>query len=140
MITMWIVYALLSAVFAAATSILAKIGIADVNSNLATAIRTIVVLIMSWGIVFITGKQGGISDIGHKSLLFLVLSGIATGLSWLCYFRALQLGEASKVIPIDKFSLVIGMALAFIVLHETVGLKTIIGGILITAGTFVLVL
>ena len=137
---MWIVYALLSAVFAAVTSILVKIGIANVDSTLATAIRTIVVLIMSWGIVFVTGKQVGIADIGHKSLLFLVLSGIATGLSWLCYFRALQLGEASKVIPLDKFSLVIGMALAFIVLHESLSLKTIIGGILITAGTFALVL
>ena len=137
---MWVVFAILSAIFAAITSILAKIGVTDVNSNLATAIRTIVVLVFSWGIVFITGKQGGIASIGQRSLLFLVLSGIATGLSWLCYFRALQLGEASKVIPIDKFSLVIGMALAFAVLHEAITVKTIIGGILITAGTIVLVL
>ena len=137
---MWIVYAVLSAVFAAATSILVKIGITNVDSNLATAIRTIVVLIISWGIVFITGKQGGIANIEQKSLIFLVLSGIATGLSWLCYFRALQLGEASKVIPIDKFSLVIGMALAFAVLREPLSLKTIMGGVLITAGTIVIVL
>ena len=137
---MWIVYAGLSAVFAALTSILAKIGIANVDSNLATAIRTVVVLIVSWGIVFITGKQGGIADIGQKSLLFLVLSGIATGLSWLCYYKALQIGEASKVIPVDKFSVVIGIALAFAVLHEPLSLKAVIGGALITAGTFVLVL
>ncbi|MDR0444133.1 MAG: EamA family transporter [Treponema sp.] len=137
---MWIIFALLSAVFAALTSILAKIGIQNVNSNLATAIRTIVVLIMAWGIVFITGKQGGIADISRKSLLFLVLSGIATGLSWLCYYRALQLGEASKVMPVDKFSLVIGMVLAFIVLKEVITIKTIIGGALITIGTFVLIL
>ena len=137
---MWIIYAGLSAVFAALTSILAKIGIANVDSNLATAIRTVVVLIVSWGIVFLTGKQGGIADIGQKSLLFLVLSGIATGLSWLCYYKALQIGEASKVIPIDKFSVVIGMALAFAVLHEPLSLKAVIGGALITAGTFVLVL
>jgi transporter family protein len=136
---MWIIYALLSAFFAALTSILAKIGIGSVNSNLATAIRTIIVLIMSWAIVFITGKHNDIVNIGHKNLLFLVLSGIATGLSWLCYYRALQIGEASKVIPIDKFSLVIGMVLAFIVLKETITIKTIIGGTLITIGTFVLI-
>ena len=136
---MWIVYALLSALFSALTAILAKIGIQNVNSYLATAIRTIVVLIMSWGIVFVTGKHKDILTIGHKSLLFLIVSGIATGLSWLCYYKALQLGEASKVIPIDKFSLVIGMVLAFIVLKETVTIKTIIGGALITLGTFVLV-
>jgi transporter family protein len=136
---MWIVYALLSAFFAALTSILAKIGIEDINSNLATAIRTVIVLIMSWAIVFITGKHNDIVNIGHKNLLFLILSGMATGLSWLCYYRALQIGEASKVIPIDKFSLVIGMALAFIVLKETMTIKTIIGGALITIGTFVLI-
>jgi transporter family protein len=136
---MWIVYALLSAFFAALTSILAKIGIENINSNLATAIRTIVVLIMSWAVVFISGKHNEIVNVGHKNLLFLILSGIATGLSWLCYYRALQTGEASKVIPIDKFSLVIGMILAFIVLKEAITIKTIIGGALITAGTFVLI-
>ena len=136
---MWIVFALLSAFFAALTSILAKIGIQNINSNLATAIRTAVVLIMSWCIVFITGKQGDIAGIGHKNLLFLILSGIATGLSWLCYYRALQIGEASKVIPIDKFSLVIGMVMAFVILKETISIKTIIGGALITLGTFVLI-
>ncbi|MDR1315496.1 MAG: EamA family transporter [Spirochaetales bacterium] len=136
---MWIIYALLSAVFAALTSILAKIGIENINSNLATAIRTVIVLIMSWVIVFITGKHNDIVNIGNKSLFFLLLSGIATGLSWLCYYRALQIGEASKVIPIDKFSLVIGMVLAFIVLKETINIKTIIGGTLITIGTFVLI-
>jgi transporter family protein len=136
---MWIVYALLSALFAALTSILAKIGIANINSNLATAIRTIVVLILSWSIVFITGKQNDIANIGHKNLLFLILSGIATGLSWLCYYKALQTGDASRVIPIDKFSLVIGMVLAFIILKETISLKTIFGGIFITIGTFILI-
>ena len=136
---MWILYALLSAFFAALTSILAKIGIQDINSNLATAIRTVVVLIMSWTIVFFTGKHNDVINIGHKNLLFLVLSGIATGLSWLCYYRALQIGEASKVMPIDKSSVVIGMVLAFIVLKETVTIKTIIGGALITLGTFVLI-
>ncbi|GBU26421.1 hypothetical protein R83H12_03118 [Fibrobacteria bacterium R8-3-H12] len=136
----WILFAFLSAFFAALTSILVKIGIQNVNSNLATAIRTIVVLVMSWAIVFITGKHNDIANIEHKNLLFLVLSGIATGLSWLCYYRALQLGEASKVIPIDKFSLVIGMAMAFIILKEAITIKTIIGGVLITIGTFVLIL
>jgi transporter family protein len=136
---MWIVYALLSALFAALTSILAKIGIENINSNLATAVRTVVVLIMSWAVVFITGKHNDIVNIGHKNLLFLILSGLATGLSWLCYYRALQIGEASKVIPVDKLSLVIGMALAFIVLKETITIKTIIGGSLITIGTFVLI-
>jgi transporter family protein len=137
---MWVIYAIFSAIFAALTSILAKIGIENINSNLATAIRTIVVLIMSWGIVFFTGKQNEISNITGKSLLFLLLSGIATGLSWLCYYKALQTGEASKVIPVDKFSVVIGIILAFIILKETVNIKTIIGGALITAGTFVLML
>jgi transporter family protein len=136
---MWIIFALLSAVFAALTSILAKAGIKNINSNLATAIRTIVVLVMSWAIVFMTGRQHDIADIDRKNLLFLILSGIATGLSWLCYYRALQTGEASKVIPIDKCSLVIGMLLAFIFLKETAAIKTIIGGALITIGTFVLI-
>jgi transporter family protein len=133
------VYALLSAFFAALTAILAKIGIENINSNLATAIRTVVVLIMSWVVVFVTGKHNDIAHIGYKNLLFLILSGIATGLSWLCYYRALQIGEVSKVIPIDKLSLVIGMVLAFIVLKETITIKTIIGGSLITIGTFVLI-
>ena len=137
---MWVLYALLSAVFAALTSIFAKIGIQDINSNLATAIRTIIVLIMSWAIVFFTGKHNDIGNIGQRNLLFLIVSGIATGLSWLCFYKALQIGDASKVIPIDKFSLVIGMVLAFVVLKETVTIKTIIGGVLITLGTFVLIL
>jgi len=136
---MWFVYALLSAFFAALTSILAKVGLQNINSNLAVAIRTIVVLVMAWSIVFITRKQNDLVNIDARSLVFLILSGIATGLSWLFYFRALQIGEASKVIPVDKFSLVIGMTLAFIVLKETVTVKTIIGGILITLGTFVLI-
>ena len=138
--SMWIAYALLSAFFAALTSILAKIGIEGINSNLATAIRTVVVLIMAWGIVFITGTQHGISDISAKSWVFLILSGIATGLSWLFYYHALQLGDASKVVPIDKFSVVISMVLAFLILGETVTAKTIIGGLLITAGTIFLIL
>jgi len=137
---MWVIYALLSAFFAALTSILAKIGIQDINSNLAVAIRTVVVLIMAWAIVFFTGKHNDLINISHKNILFLILSGIATGLSWLFYYKALQIGEASKVIPIDKFSLVIGMILAFIVLKETITIKTIIGGVLITIGTFVLIL
>lgn len=136
----WIIYAILSAVFAALTSILAKIGISDINSNLATAIRTIVVVIMAWGIVFLTGTQNGIQDITAKSWIFLVLSGLATGLSWLFYYKALQLGDASKVVPIDKFSVVISMILAFVILKEDLTLKTIMGGILITAGTFVMIL
>ncbi len=137
---MWIVYAILSSVFAALTSILAKVGISEVNSNLATAIRTVVVLIMAWGLVFLTGTQNGITDISKKSWIFLILSGIATGLSWLFYYKALQMGEASKVVPIDKFSVVISMILAYIVLKETATAKSIIGGILITIGTFVLIL
>jgi transporter family protein len=132
-------YALFSALFAALTSILAKIGINQVNSNLATAIRTVVVLVLSWGIVFATGKQAGISEISRKSWLFLILSGVATGLSWICYYRALQAGPASKVIPIDKSSVVIGMILAFVFLKESLTVKSIIGGLLITAGTFVLI-
>ena len=137
---MWIVFALLSALFAALTSILAKIGIENVNSNLATAIRTVVVLVMAWGIVFLTGKRHEITNIGQKSWIFLGLSGCATGLSWLFYYKALQIGEASKVIPIDKFSVAISMVLAFVVLGEAISVKTIIGGLLITIGTFVLVL
>ena len=136
----WVIYAILSAVFAALTSILAKIGISDINSNLATAIRTIVVLIMAWGIVFMTGAQSGIQDITAKSWIFLVLSGIATGLSWLFYYKALQLGDASKVVPIDKFSVVISLILAFVILKEDLTFKTVMGGILITAGTFVMIL
>ena len=136
----WVIYAILSAVFAALTSILAKIGISDINSNLATAIRTIVVLIMAWGIVFMTGAQSGIQDITAISWIFLVLSGIATGLSWLFYYKALQLGDASKVVPIDKFSVVISMILAFVILKEDLTFKTVMGGILITAGTFVMIL
>lgn len=137
---MWVVYALLSALFAALTSILAKVGIENINSNLATAIRTAVVLVMAWGMVFLTGTQTGLSSIGTKSWLFLILSGIATGLSWLFYYRALQLGEASKVVPIDKFSVVITMVLAFVILREEVSVKSIVGGILITLGTFVMIL
>lgn len=137
---MWIVFALLSAFFAALTSILAKIGIDGINSNLATAIRTVVVLVMAWGIVFFTGTHSDISNIHGRSWIFLILSGLATGLSWLFYYKALQLGEASKVVPIDKFSVVISMILAFVVLKEAVTAKTIIGGIFITIGTFVLIL
>ena len=137
---MWVVFALLSAVFAALTSIFAKIGIESVNSNLATAIRTVVVLVMAWLIVFATGKHQQIVDISTKSWIFLVLSGLATGLSWLCYFYALQIGEASKVVPVDKFSVVITMVMAFFILGEVITMKTIIGGLLITAGTLVLIL
>lgn len=137
---MWLVYALLSALFAALTAILAKVGLDGINSTLATAIRTAVVLVMAWGMVFFAGTQQGIPDISKKSWIFLVLSGLATGASWLFYFKALQLGDASKVVPIDKFSLVITIVLAFIFLHETVTLKVIIGAFLITAGTFVMIL
>ncbi|ASW43233.1 EamA family transporter [Clostridium isatidis] len=137
---MWIIYALLSAFFAAATSILAKVGIQNVNSNLATAIRTVVIIIIAWGIVFLNGSYKEIPNITQKSWLFLILSGVATGLSWLFYFKALQLGDASKVVPIDKFSVVISMVLAFLILKETVTANTILGGILITLGTFVLIL
>lgn len=137
---MWIVYALGSALFAALTSILAKIGIENINSNLATAIRTIVVLALSWGLVFLTGAQHGMKDISKKSLLFLILSGVATGLSWLCYYRAIQIGPVSKVVPIDKFSVVISMILAFAFLKESGDAKSILGGILIAAGTLVMVL
>ena len=137
---MWLVFAILSAVFAALTSILAKVGISDVNSTLATAIRTVVVLAMSWGMVFLTKVQGGISEISRRSWIFLILSGLATGASWLFYYRALQLGEVSKVAPIDKMSIVITLVLAFIFLHEQFTAKSLIGAILLTAGTLVMVL
>ena len=137
---MWIILAMLSAGFAALTGILAKLGMEGINSNLATAIRTVVVLVMAWGIVFLTGKQAGVADITAKGWTFLILSGLATGLSWLCYFHALQIGQASRVIPIDKFSVVISMVLAFVVLREAVTVQTVIGGLLITAGTLVLIL
>ncbi len=137
---MWFIFALLSAVFAALTSILAKVGINGVNSNLATAIRTVVVVIMAWGMVFLTNAQNGLSGISRKSWLFLILSGLATGASWLCYYKALQIGEASKVVPIDKLSVVITLILAFIFLHETFTTKSLIGCILIGAGTLIMVL
>ena len=137
---MWAVFALLSAVFAALTSILAKVGIDGVNSNLATAIRTVVVVAMAWGMVFLTHTQNGISDISRKSWIFLILSGLATGASWLCYYKALQMGPASKVVPIDKLSVVITLILAFVFLHEEFTSKSIIGCILIGAGTLVMVL
>ena len=137
---MWFYFALGSAVFAALTSILAKIGIHGVNSTLATAIRTAVVLVMSWGMVFLTGTQSGIAEISRKSWLFLVLSGLATGASWLCYYKALQLGDASKVVPIDKLSVVITLVLAFVLLHEEFTLRSGIGCILIGAGTLLMVL
>ena len=137
---MWFILALASSIFAALTSILAKIGIDGVNSNLATAIRTVVVLVMSWGMVFLTNAQGGIAEISRKSWVFLVLSGLATGASWLCYYKSLQLGEASKVVPIDKLSVVITMILAALILHEQFTLKSIAGCALIAAGTLLLVL
>lgn len=137
---MWFVLALLSAIFASLTSILAKIGIDGVNSNLATAIRTIVVVAMAWGMVFITHSQNTITEISKKSWIFLILSGLATGASWLCYYKALQLGEASKVVPIDKLSVVITLILAFVFLHEQITVKSAIGAILITAGTLIMVL
>ena len=137
---MWLILALLSAVFAALTSILAKVGIEGVSSNLATAIRTVVVVIMAWGMVFITNSQGGIVDISKKSWLFLILSGLATGISWLCYYKALQIGEASKVVPIDKLSVVITLVLAFVFLHEKFTPKSLIGCVLIGIGTLVMVI
>ena len=137
---MWFVFAILSSIFAALTSILAKIGIEGVNSNLATAVRTIVVVLMAWFMVFITGNQNGIVDINKKSWIFLILSGLATGASWLCYYKALQLGEASKVVPIDKLSIVITIVLAFIFLGEQITLKTLIGCCLIVIGTFIMIL
>ena len=137
---MWMIFAVLSAVFAALTSILAKIGIEGVNSNLATAIRTIVVVIMAWGMVFLTHAQNGLADISKKSWIFLILSGLATGASWLCYYKALQMGDASKVVPIDKLSVVITLILAFVFLHEQFTAKSLIGCILIGAGTLIMVL
>lgn len=137
---MWFLFALGSSVFAALTSILAKIGIEGVNSNLATAIRTCVVLLMSWGMVFITNTQGGIVEISRRSWIFLILSGLATGASWLCYYKALQIGEASKVVPIDKLSVVITMVLAAVILHEQFTPKSILGCVLIGAGTLLMVL
>lgn len=137
---MWLVLAIGSAVFAALTSILAKIGISGVNSTLATAIRTVVVLVMSWGMVFLTGAQRGIGEISRRSWLFLILSGLATGASWLCYYKALQLGDASKVVPVDKMSVVLTIALAFVFLHESVSVKSLVGAALITAGTLAMVL
>ena len=137
---MWFIFAILSAIFAALTSILAKIGIEGVNSNLATAVRTIVVVLMAWLMVFVTGSQNGFMDISKKSWIFLILSGLATGTSWLCYYKALQIGEASKVVPIDKLSIVITVALAFLFLGEQITLKTLIGCSLIVAGTFVMIL
>lgn len=137
---MWFLFALLSAVFAAFTSILAKIGVEGVNSTLATAIRTVVVLVMAWGMVFMTHMQTGISEISRKSWVFLILSGLATGASWLCYYRALQIGEASKVVPVDKLSVVITLVLAFVFLHEEFTAKSLIGCILIGAGTLIMVL
>ena len=137
---MWMILALLSAVFASLTSILAKIGIEGVDSNLATAIRTMVVVILAWGMVFLTDAQNGITDIGKKSWIFLILSGLATGASWLCYYKALQLGEVSRVVPIDKLSVVITLVLAFVFLHEKFTMKSLIGCALIGAGTLFMVL
>lgn len=137
---MWFLFALLSAIFAALTSILAKVGIEGVNSNLATALRTVVVLAMAWGMVFLTGTQNGITSISRKSWIFLILSGLATGASWLCYYRALQLGKASQVVPIDKLSVVITLVLAFVFLHEEFTWKSAVGSVLITAGTLMMVL
>ena len=137
---MWFVLALLSAIFAALTSILAKIGIEGVNSNLATAIRTVVVVAMAWGMVFLTHAQNGLTGLSGRSWLFLILSGLATGASWLCYYKALQIGEASKVVPVDKLSVVITVLLAFVFLHEAVTMKSLIGCLLIGIGTLVMVL
>ena len=137
---MWLLFALLSSVFAALTSIFAKIGIDGVNSNLATAIRTIIVLIMAWGMVFLTGAQSGMADISRKSWIFLIVSGIMTGASWLCYYKALQLGDVSKIVPIDKLSGVLTIILAFIFLHEEFTVKSVIGCILIGAGPVCMVM
>ena len=137
---MWFVFALLSAIFAALTSILAKLGIEGVPSNLATAIRTTVVLIMAWGMVFLTHTQSGLSEISKKSWLFLILSGLATGASWLCYYHALQIGEVTKVVPIDKLSVLFTLILAFVLLHESFTLKSLLGCTLIAAGTLLMVL
>ena len=137
---MWLIFALLSAIFAALTSILAKVGIDGVNSNLATAIRTVVVVAMAWGMVFLTNAQSGIAEISKKSWIFLILSGFATGASWLCYYKAIQMGDVSKVVPIDKLSVVFTLVLAFIFLHEDFNAKSLIGCILIAAGTLFMVL
>lgn len=137
---MWCILAVLSAIFAALTSILAKVGIEGVNSNLATAIRTAVVLLMAWGMVFLTNSQNGLSGISRKSWVFLILSGIATGASWLCYYKAIQIGDVSKVVPIDKLSVVLTLVLAFVFLHEKMNIKSIIGCALIAAGTLFMVL
>lgn len=137
---MWFIFALLSSIFAALTSILAKVGIDGVNSNLATAIRTAVVLVMAWGMVFLTNAQTGIADIGKKAWLFLILSGLATGASWLCYYKALQIGNVSKVVPIDKLSVVITLILAFVFLHESVTMKSVIGCVLIGVGTLLMIM
>lgn len=136
---MWLLFAILSSIFAALTSILAKVGIDGVNSNLATAIRTVVVLVIAWGMVFLTNAQTGLNEISRKSWVFLILSGLATGASWLCYYKALQMGEASKVVPIDKLSVVITMILAFIFLHEKFTPKSIVGCVLIVAGTLLMI-
>lgn len=135
-----IVFAIFSAIFAALTAILSKIGISAVNSNLATAIRTTVVLLMAWLMVFMVGAQTGITQISRKSLIFIILSGLATGASWLCYYKALQLGAASKVVAIDKFSVVITLVLAFIILREQINIKSVIGAVLITLGTLCMIL
>ena len=137
---MWCVLAIGSAVFAALTSILAKVGVTGVNSTLATAIRTVVVLAMSWGMVFLTNAQQGMGEISRRSWLFLILSGLATGASWLCYYKALQLGEASKVVPIDKMSVVLTLVLAFVFLHEQFTIKSLVGALFVTAGTLAMVL
>ena len=137
---MWLVLALLSAIFAALTSILAKVGIDGVNSNLATAVRTVVVVMMAWGMVFLTNAQAGLSAISRKSWIFLILSGLATGASWLCYYKALQIGEASKVVPVDKLSVVFTLILAFVFLHEQFTIKSVLGCLLIGAGTLLMVL
>ncbi len=137
---MWLLFSIGSAVFAALTSILAKVGIEGVNSNLATAIRTFIVLLMAWGMVFLTHSQGGIASIEKRSWIFLILSGLATGASWLCYYKALQIGQASKVVPIDKMSTVLTLILAFVFLHEQFSIKSLIGSILLAAGTLVMVL
>lgn len=138
--SMWLLFAIGSSIFAALTSILAKVGIEGVNSTLATAIRTVVVVIMSWGMVFLTNVQGGVTSISRRSWIFLILSGLATGASWLCYYRALQIGDASKVVPVDKLSVVITLVMAFLFLHEQVTVKSVIGCVLIGAGTLLMVI
>lgn len=137
---MWLLFAILSAVFAALTSILAKVGIDGVNSNLATAIRTVVVVLMAWGMVFLTHAQSGLTEISRKSMIFLILSGLATGASWLCYYKAMQMGQVSKVVAIDKLSVVLTLILAFVFLHEQFTVKSLIGCVLLGAGTLVMVL